>query len=664
MNDNNIVIESLGVYLPNRAVATRDIIEACKNVVRYPLERLTGIESRRMAGETEFSIDLAKSSIAQCLARSKYQPADIDVLVCCNISRYDRAGTVTFEPSTAVQLRDHFRFDNALSYDISNACAGMFTGINMADGLIKSGMARRVLVVSGEYITHLTKATQQQITDSAEDLRIACLTLGDSGAAVILEASDRAGVGFHDIDMFTIGAHSDLCIAQPTDEGPYVMETQSMKLHQIAITESIKFVVEKIRQNPWMERKVSHFLMHQTARTAITQTARGIHELLGRTLWHSRNVINNLRHRGNTSTTSHFVALWDKIQDNSIQAYDTVMFAVQASGITIGAAPYTFDDLPERLRSEDAPQKQGGDGSPVELTPLRVCVAGVGTARRSGDGGASSVTLATNAVNDCLARSSVRPGEVDLLINAGVYRDRFLVEPAVATIIAGNAGLNAQVSDLDTAKTFAFDLGGGASGFLYGCFSAQAMVLSGKFRNVMMVTSEIENNRHTRPEQLLGLQECGGAMLLRESNGSSGFRRFAFNYYCEHLGAFASECVQNKGGSYLRFHRTPDFEQRLLDCIPDTVTQLLADEPELELADIAAVFPPQVSADFAAALAERIGVSKDRMVALDDAENLYTASTPVAMRYALDRELVKPGDIALIIEAGSGIQVACATYQF
>ena len=86
MRDNtNTVIESLGVYLPRESFSTNEILQGCKKQIRFPLEKISGIKSRRMAGQYEFSIDLAKKAVADCLEKSKYHTADIDNLICCNI---------------------------------------------------------------------------------------------------------------------------------------------------------------------------------------------------------------------------------------------------------------------------------------------------------------------------------------------------------------------------------------------------------------------------------------------------------------------------------------------------------------------------------------------------------------------------------------------------
>ena len=60
-------------------------------------------------------------------------------------------------------------------------------------------------------------------------------------------------------------------------------------------------------------------------------------------------VIDNLENRGNTSSTSHFVALWDNIKNGAIKPFDKILFGIQASGIVSGFASYTLDDLPARV---------------------------------------------------------------------------------------------------------------------------------------------------------------------------------------------------------------------------------------------------------------------------------------------------------------------------
>jgi len=204
MKDTNTIIESMGLYLPEKVVTAQETVDGCANNVRFPLARITGIQEVRTAGIDKFAVDLSIEAIKKCLDHSQYGAEDIDLVICCNISHYDEHWRYAFEPSTAVKLSQNFNFSNAQVFDISNACAGVFTGIYLADAHLKAGTARRVLVVSGEYITHLTNTAQKEIKDF-QDERMACLTLGDSGVALILENTTNTAVGFHDIQMLTLG---------------------------------------------------------------------------------------------------------------------------------------------------------------------------------------------------------------------------------------------------------------------------------------------------------------------------------------------------------------------------------------------------------------------------------------------------------------------------
>ena len=121
-------IESLGVYLPERTVTSREVVAKCRWRPRIPLERMTGVRSRRVAGGTEFSLDLAEAAVSQCLANSHHGPRDIDLVIAANISRQDSALAYSIEPATASVLRSRFGLCNAAAFDLTNGCAGVFTG--------------------------------------------------------------------------------------------------------------------------------------------------------------------------------------------------------------------------------------------------------------------------------------------------------------------------------------------------------------------------------------------------------------------------------------------------------------------------------------------------------------------------------------------------------
>lgn len=667
----NTIIESIGVYFPPKVVSSKEVLKACSHKLLYPLERLTGIKFRRMAGETEFSIDLAKKAVASCLERSKYRAEDIELIVCCNISRYDGPNfQFSFEPSTSAKLREHFGFTNALCFDVSNACAGMFTGVSVADGFIKSGLVRNALVLSGEYITHLTVTAQKEILGIKDD-RVPCLTLGDSGAAVILEEGDDRH-GFHELELYTLGRYSDCCIARPTynEHGGAIMFTDSLRIHAVAIKNSVMHIVQTLKKLNWSREAINHVIMHQTARTAISELARQVNALIRDEICNHVTMINNLAERGNTSSTTHFVAIWDNMLNQRIHSQESVVFAVQASGITIGTCPYTFDDLPERLHRQEEhgerPEKIAGlpPNPRTKLEQPRIRFESIGLVPDK-EVVHNSIKLATIAGADCLSRSRYEPNDIDLLLNAGVHRNEFICEPAIAAIIAGELRINDDAGEPDARRTFAYDIFNGSIGFLNACYNAIAAIKGGRAETAMVCASEIENNAEKFPDKLLNIRETGSAVILdTDPDLSSGFGSFVFRYFTTYIDKFVSNIGQQRGVNYLNFEKDPELDALFIDCIPQVVQEVL-DKEGLELEQIKVILPPQISSPWIRRLADKLQVEPERCVDLAaEGRDYYTSSTPYAMRHAQDQGMVKEGDVGLIINVGSGIQVGCAIYYF
>lgn len=671
--NGNTIIESLGVYLPPRALSTDEVLRACVKPVLMPLERLTGIRSRRVAEEGQFSIDLAAKAVTDCLAKSRYAPEDIDLLICCNISRCDGPDNqFYFEPSTSVRLRKRFGFENALAFDVTNACAGMFTAIKIADAYLGTGLIRCGMVVSGEYITPLMQTAQKEI-DSFLDERLACLTLGDAGAAVILERSPRRDIGFHRLDMYSVSRYSSLCIAKVTDRphGGAIMVTDAIKQTAVAVKHSVSHAAQVLKRAGWAPEEVRHLILHQTSETSINDAVLAINRSFNTTLAHPGNTICNLAERGNTATTTHFIAVHDNVLNDRIKSGDKVLFGITGSGQTIGTALYTFDDLPDRIRRMEST----GDG-PVKVRPRerhtfrpppqgrRVRIESV-SALSPEQTELNAVALAKAAARNCLARSSCDPSDLDLVIYAGVYRDDFVSEPAMATFVAGELEINDCPDPEHGKTTLAFDVMNGGLSFLNACDVAARLIAAKRCRNAMVVASAIENNAGDEPERLRGIAETGSAVILSESdNDRTGFGHFGFSYYTEYIDGLATYTRHDGRKTYLQIDKDPRMESYYLECILDSVQRLL-DRERLQLSDISVIVPPQLSPAFPAALSARMGLGADRCVVVPHVTgDLFTSGLPMALTQAQGDSRIEAGKIGLMINVAAGIQVGCAVYYF
>ncbi len=223
--------ESIGAYLPEHRVTSRELMASTRHRTGIDLERLTGIREHRMCAPDETALDLAIAAARDCMTRSRYTGADLDMVISASITRDADGTTHRFEPPLSLSIKCAIGAPDATSFDISNACAGMLTGVFMLNDLIRRGAIRRGIVVSGEHITGLGTNAAQDIR-SIFSLQLASLTLGDGGAAVIVDRAPDGCQGIVLAGFTTLAAHSRLCIGLPALHRPGAkMYTRARKIH-------------------------------------------------------------------------------------------------------------------------------------------------------------------------------------------------------------------------------------------------------------------------------------------------------------------------------------------------------------------------------------------------------------------------------------------------
>jgi 3-oxoacyl-[acyl-carrier-protein] synthase-3 len=273
--------------------------------------------------------------------------------------------------------------------------------------------------------------------------------------------------------------------------------------------------------------------------------------------------------------------------------------------------------------------------------------------------------LADAAARSCLERAGRRADELDLLINAGVYQDNTISEPAIASLVQEDIGANPERIGAGQG-TFSFDVRNGACGLLTGIHLVDGMLASQTVELGMVVAGD------TDPEpgvsQGFGFPAIGGAVLLSADDSRTGFTAFRFDTFPEHGELFqayvdwhdrAGRGVTNHGRNVLTVEIAESYAVRALECAESTVHELAAanalDLDEVDLLVATASVP-----GFGAALAERLGVSAERVASPSDRlAGAHTAAPAVALESAP----IQPGRTALLVSAGAGITVAAALYR-
>ena len=341
-------IESLGVYLPEKVLTTEALLASCRRRPRWDLERITGIHERRVA-VGEYAVDLGVRAAARALSMSRYGAADLDAIICCSISKHNRPDQFDLEPATAVRIRKALGANQALVFDVVNACAGMINGIYVLQELIRAGLARCGMVVSGEHNMPVAETAAREIWHSF-DGQLAALTLGDCGAALILDESPDRRFGFHWLDLVTGAKHDHFCYSRPSQRGRGgALFTKARGLQRKGNEHFPFYFKQALDASGWTVEDLQHIIPHQVSVRAIENGVKAVNRFIGCDMPDITRCCAD--HYGNTTTTSHFAALHDLMLRGQARAGDNLLLVSGASGIVISHATCTLDDLPERYRA-------------------------------------------------------------------------------------------------------------------------------------------------------------------------------------------------------------------------------------------------------------------------------------------------------------------------
>jgi 3-oxoacyl-[acyl-carrier-protein] synthase-3 len=335
----------IGASVPERRMSSDELMASTEHRTRIDLERLTGVHERRIAAEGEDSYTLALGAARDALAHAGRAAEDLDVLIVSSISRYVGGLRMQLEPPLSVSLKEALGAQRAMSFDLSNACAGMMTGVFILNDLIRQGRIRLGMVVSGEYISQLGRNAAREIRTIEND-QLASLTLGDAGAAAILERAPEGAPGIEVAGFTTLAEHSRLCLAFPATIGRGAsMYSDARALQEVGIENTVPLLREALDQAGLEFDEIDYFIPHQTSARAIQKGVTEFSESMGGAPKH---VVVTVDEFGNTSSTTHFVALWKYLREGRFGKKDRVMLLAIASGLEVGIVIFKVDQLLER----------------------------------------------------------------------------------------------------------------------------------------------------------------------------------------------------------------------------------------------------------------------------------------------------------------------------
>ena len=307
-----------GAALPRQVVTNAELAERVDTSDEWIVAR-TGIRQRHIAQADETTATLAIAAARAALDDAGIDAASIGLIVLATATPDN-----TF-PATATKVQAALGCNGGVAFDVAAVCSGFLYALATADSLLRTGMARRALVIGAE--------TFSRILDWED--RTTCVLFGDGAGAVVLEAGEGdAAAGILGTRLHADGTQHDLLYV---DGGPSTTQTvghlrmrgQEVFRHAVVnLSNVLKEVLEDTGHNA---ADLDWVVPHQANARILDATARKLGIA-------PEKVIVTVDRHANTSAASVPLALDVARKDGRIKPGDLVMLEAMGGGFTWGAS--------------------------------------------------------------------------------------------------------------------------------------------------------------------------------------------------------------------------------------------------------------------------------------------------------------------------------------
>lgn len=314
-------ITGTGSYLPPHRVTNDDLVaqlaqQGIETSDEWIVER-TGIRARHFADRDVTSSDLALEASRRALEAAGCQAQDLDLIIVATSTP-----DMVF-PSTACILQNKLGANGCPAFDVQAVCSGFVYALTVADAMIRSGGARRALVVGSEVFSRILDFND----------RTTCVLFGDGAGAVVLEASEAPGILAS--DLHADGSHVGILCVPGNVYGGQILGHPLLKMDGQAVFKLAVGVLEKaaratLDKAGMTDADIDWLIPHQANIRIMQSTARKLKLSMDK-------VVVTVDQHGNTSAASIPLALDHGVRNGQVQPGQTVLLEGVGGGFTWGA---------------------------------------------------------------------------------------------------------------------------------------------------------------------------------------------------------------------------------------------------------------------------------------------------------------------------------------
>lgn len=312
-------IYSLGAARGDLVVTNEDVAGPIDSSDEWIRQR-TGIITRRRASIDVSLMDMAVAASLEAIDKAGIDPKEIGAVLFSTITHPFQT------PSAATLLADKIGANPAPAFDISAACAGYCYGIAQADALVRSGMAKFVLVVGGEKLSDFIDPTDRSIS----------FLLGDGAGAAIVGPSDSPGIsptvwGSDGSKWDAVNMTSSLLDFRDGTASWPTMKQEGQTVFRWAVWEMAKVAKEALEVAGVKAEDLSALVTHQANIRIIDELAKQLN--LPDSVVVAKDIINT----GNTSAASIPLAMHDLLASGAVKSGGLALEIGFGAGLAFGA---------------------------------------------------------------------------------------------------------------------------------------------------------------------------------------------------------------------------------------------------------------------------------------------------------------------------------------
>jgi 3-oxoacyl-[acyl-carrier-protein] synthase-3 len=312
-------IYSLGAARGDLTVTNDEIAGPINSSDEWITQR-TGIITRKRASKDRSLMDMAVEASNEAIKKAGISPSEIEAVIFSTITHPYQT------PSAAALLAELVGANPAPAFDISAACAGYCYGIAQADSLVRSGVAKFVLVVGGEKLTDFIDPTDRSIS----------FLLGDGAGAAIVGPSDSPGIsrsvwGSDGSKWEAVGMTGSLLdFRDGTGAWPTLVQ-EGQTVFRWAVWEMVKVAKQALEAAGINAEDLDAIVMHQANERIIDEMAKQL------ALPEHVVVAKDIKTSGNTSAASIPLAMHALLEQGQIKSGDLALQIGFGAGLAFGA---------------------------------------------------------------------------------------------------------------------------------------------------------------------------------------------------------------------------------------------------------------------------------------------------------------------------------------